>query len=162
MQFTLGHPLLGAFRRLIPTQRITNCSIRLYSSLPSTVCTSCGAPLPTRLPACPTCSHIERPIHKLDYYELLETPKSPNPFIVNESQLKNSFRRMQRYVHPDLWASQGEVRYTKYVCAFVLTPLFRVRFKSPATYPGLLTRLTALFYNPCRGSVISSRNIVST
>jgi molecular chaperone HscB len=52
----------------------------------------------------------------MDYYELLETPKSPNPFIINESQLKNTFRRMQRYIHPDLWASQGEVRYTKEVC----------------------------------------------
>ena len=167
MQFTLGHHHqaflgVGAFRRLIPTQRITNRSIRLYSSLPSTVCTSCGAPLPTRLPACPKCSHIERPIHKFDYYELLETPKSPNPFIINESQLKNSFRRMQRYVHPDLWASQGEVRCAEYDFAFVLNPLFRERFKSPATYPGLLTRLTALFYNPCRGSVTSSHNIAST
>ena len=86
---------------------------RLYSSLPSPVCTSCTAPLPTRLPACPKCFHIERPINKYDYYELLETPKSPNPFVINEGQLKNNFRRMQRYVHPDLWASQGVVRYTK-------------------------------------------------
>jgi len=113
MQLSLGHhhhAFLGAFRRLIPTQRVTNRSIRLFSSSPSTVCTSCGVPLPTRLPACPKCSHIERPINinKFDYYELLETPKSPNPFIIDENQLKNTFRRMQRYVHPDLWASQGE------------------------------------------------------
>ncbi|KAH9954424.1 hypothetical protein BC827DRAFT_1096818, partial [Russula dissimulans] len=71
-------------------------------------CTSCGASLPTRLPACPKCFHIERPLHKYDYYELLETPKRPNPFVINESQLKNNFRRLQRYVHPDLWTSQGE------------------------------------------------------
>jgi molecular chaperone HscB len=73
---------------------------------------SCGAPLPTRLPACPKCSHIElsRPGSKYDYYDLLETPKTPNPFVVNESRLKNNFRRVQRYVHPDVWATQGEVR----------------------------------------------------
>ncbi len=119
MQFSLGHHrhgllgALGAHRRLVSTQRTTNRSIRLYSSSPDPACTSCGAPLPTRLPACPKCSHIERPINKFDYYELLETPKSPNPFIINEGQLKNSFRRVQRYVHPDLWASQGEVRHNK-------------------------------------------------
>ncbi|KAI0308200.1 hypothetical protein B0F90DRAFT_1680936 [Multifurca ochricompacta] len=82
------------------------------SSSPTPVCPSCAAPLPTTLPACPKCFHIERPTQnkKYDYYELLETPKSPNPFIVDESRLKNNFRRMQRYVHPDLWASQGEVK----------------------------------------------------
>ncbi|KAH8994364.1 hypothetical protein EDB86DRAFT_2829861 [Lactarius hatsudake] len=37
-----------------------------------------------------------------------QTPKSPNPFVVNESRLKNNFRRVQRYVHPDLWATQGK------------------------------------------------------
>jgi molecular chaperone HscB len=62
------------------------------------------------LPACPKCSHIElsRPGSKYDYYDLLETPKTPNPFVVNESRLKNNFRRVQRYVHPDVWATQGE------------------------------------------------------
>ncbi|KAH9044491.1 hypothetical protein EDB85DRAFT_2191405, partial [Lactarius pseudohatsudake] len=35
-----------------------------------------------------------------------------NPFIVNESRLKNNFRRVQRCVHPDLWATQGKARNT--------------------------------------------------
>ncbi|KAH9982894.1 Co-chaperone Hsc20 [Lactifluus volemus] len=90
--------------RLILTRRPTT---RSYSSS-SLLCSSCRAPLPTRLPACPNCFHIERPVNKYDYYELLETPKSPNPFIINENRLKDNFRRMQRYVHPDLWAAQGE------------------------------------------------------
>jgi molecular chaperone HscB len=113
MQFSPGrhqYGLLGAYRRLVSTQRIPTSPIRAYSSSHPVACTSCGAPLPTRLPACPKCSHIERPTNKLDYYELLEMPKGPNPFIINESQLKNTFRRMQRYIHPDLWASQGKVR----------------------------------------------------
>lgn len=120
MQSSLGrhqYGLLGAYRTLVSTQRIPHSPIRAYSSSHPAACTSCGAPLPTRLPACPKCSHIERPANKLDYYELLEMPKSPNPFIINESQLKNTFRRMQRYIHPDLWASQGKVRYTKDVYA---------------------------------------------
>jgi hypothetical protein len=116
MQFALGrhqYGLFGPYRRLVSTRRILNGPIRAYSYSPSAVCSSCGAPLPTPLPACPKCSHIERPTNKFDYYELLETPKSPNPFIINESQLKNTFRRVQRLVHPDLWTSQGEVRYAK-------------------------------------------------
>jgi molecular chaperone HscB len=101
--------------RLILTRRPTT---RSYSSS-SLVCSSCRAPLPTRLPACPNCFHIERPVNKYDYYELLETPKSPNPFIINENRLKDNFRRMQRYVHPDLWAAQGEVRNIKYFLPLV-------------------------------------------
>src|SRR5580692_13162767 len=87
------HALLSAHRRLVSAQRVTKLSARVHSSspLPSAVCTSCAAPLPTRLPACPKCFHIERPVNKYDYYELLETPKSPNPFDINESQLKNNF-----------------------------------------------------------------------
>ncbi|KAI0296206.1 hypothetical protein BC826DRAFT_1005881 [Russula brevipes] len=81
---------------LAARQRVTRPAPRLYSSLPSPVCPSCGAPLPTRLPACPKCFHIERPVDH------------PNPFIINESQLKNNFRRMQRYVHPDLWTSRAK------------------------------------------------------
>jgi hypothetical protein len=95
-------------------QPLLRASIRLYSSSPSPLCASCAAPLPTLLPACPKCFKIERPIKKYDYYELLETSKSPNPFVINEGQLKNNFRRIQRYVHPDLWASQGEVLHLKY------------------------------------------------
>ena len=93
---------------------LQRASFRLYSSLPSLHCASCAAPLPTRLPACPKCFQIETPIKKYDYYELLETPNTPNPFVINESQLKNNFRRIQRYVHPDLWTSQGKVRRAMY------------------------------------------------
>ncbi|KAI9460577.1 hypothetical protein BJY52DRAFT_1118084 [Lactarius psammicola] len=103
--------VLCACPRLALTQRFRAyfSSSPLLSSHPTT-CPSCSAPLPTRLPACPKCFHIERsrPGNKYDYYDLLETPKSPNPFIVNESRLKNNFRRVQRYVHPDVWATQGQ------------------------------------------------------
>ncbi|KAI9444784.1 hypothetical protein H4582DRAFT_846228 [Lactarius indigo] len=95
-----------AIPRLALTQRYFSSSPHL-SSHPTT-CPSCGAPLPTRLPACPKCFHIEHSRPEYDYYDLLETPKSPNPFVVNESRLKNNFRRVQRYVHPDLWATQGK------------------------------------------------------
>jgi len=105
------HAVLCACPRLPLTQRFR----AYFSSSPflsprPTVCPSCGAPLPTRLLACPKCFHIEhsRPGNTYDYYDILETPKSPNPFVVNESRLKNNFRRVQRHVHPDVWAVQGE------------------------------------------------------
>ena len=141
MQFSLRrhqHGLLSAYRRLVSTQQISNRFIRPYSSSPYSVCASCGAPLPTRLPACPKCSHIERPTNKLDYYELLETPKSPNPFIVNESQLKNTFRRMQRYVHPDLWASQGEVCHTKGCLPFRVDVVLQAKTQIARDLSGLV------------------------
>ncbi|KAH8988352.1 hypothetical protein EDB92DRAFT_2090061 [Lactarius akahatsu] len=99
----------AAIPRLALTQRFRTYfpSPPLLSPHP-TICPSCGAPLPTRLPACPKCFHIEHSRPGYDYYDLLETPKSPNPFVVNESRLKNNFRRVQRYVHPDLWATQGK------------------------------------------------------
>ncbi|KAF8274098.1 hypothetical protein EI94DRAFT_1562819 [Lactarius quietus] len=102
------HLILSACPKLPLTHAHISSSSPL-SSYP-TNCPSCGATLPTRLPACPKCFHIElsRPGNKYDYYDLLETPKIPNPFVVNESRLKNNFRRVQRYVHPDVWAVQGE------------------------------------------------------
>ena len=105
--------LLSLSSRLYRPFLLQRAPIRLYSSSPSPLCASCATPLPTRLPACPKCFQIERPIKTYDYYELLETPKTPNPFVINEGQLKNNFRRIQRYVHPDLWAFQGEVRHAK-------------------------------------------------
>ncbi|KAI0275063.1 hypothetical protein BC834DRAFT_28123 [Gloeopeniophorella convolvens] len=116
MQSSLARVVLRAHRPLLATSRTTlvpgatYIPSRLYSASlsPPTTCPSCGAPLPTRLPACPKCFHIERPGNKYDFYELLNAPKSPNPFIVDEGQLKDSFRHAQRFVHPDLWATHGE------------------------------------------------------
>ena len=103
------HLVLSACPKLTPFRAFLSSSP--LSSPHPTNCPSCSAPLPTRLPACPKCFHIElsRPGGKYDYYDLLETPKTPNPFVINESQLKNNFRRVQRYVHPDVWTTQGEV-----------------------------------------------------
>jgi molecular chaperone HscB len=123
MQLSLALRLRN--RHLIPLARTQRFRAH-YSSSPLssphlTNCTSCGAPLPTRLPACPNCFHIElSPENKYDYYDLLETPKSPNPFVVNESRLKNNFRRVQRYVHPDVWAAQGEVHNTTNYFSYLL------------------------------------------
>ncbi|KAI0068190.1 hypothetical protein BV25DRAFT_1782010, partial [Artomyces pyxidatus] len=72
------------------------------------VCPSCGSPLPTPLPACPKCFHIERMPNEQDFYQILDTPTAPNPFIVDPASLKNSFRNIQRYIHPDVWTPQGE------------------------------------------------------
>ena len=126
---------------------LQRASIRLYSSSPSPshLCAFCAAPLPTRLPACPKCFQIERPIKTYDYYELLETPKSPNPFVINEGQLKNNFRRIQRYVHPDIWASQGEVCHANFF--FFSVPANAIIFQDKALAARDLSGLVNEAYN---------------
>ena len=107
------HAVLCACPSLTRFRAAYSSSSPLLSPHP-TICPSCSAPLPTPLLACPKCFHIEHSSsgNRHDYYDLLEMPKSPNPFVVNESRLKNNFRRVQRYVHPDIWATQGEVHNT--------------------------------------------------
>ncbi|KAI0322333.1 hypothetical protein OF83DRAFT_1094751 [Amylostereum chailletii] len=78
-------------------------------SLPA-VCPSCNSQLPTRLPACPKCFHIQRIHDDHDYYDILDIPFTPNPFLVDASRLKQHFRNVQRYVHPDIWTPHGEVK----------------------------------------------------
>ncbi|KAA1471477.1 hypothetical protein DENSPDRAFT_819743 [Dentipellis sp. KUC8613] len=82
---------------------------RLYSStaLPS-VCPVCHTPLPTRLPACPKCFHISPIDSSHNFYEILNVPSRPNPFVLNLPSLKASFRQAQRSVHPDVWAVHGQ------------------------------------------------------
>ncbi|THH16895.1 hypothetical protein EW146_g3827 [Bondarzewia mesenterica] len=79
----------------------------LHTPLP-TLCPSCKAPLPTPLPACPRCFYIEclrEP--KPSFYEILDIPSEPNPFVIDTFKLQAKYRNVQRYIHPDTWASQG-------------------------------------------------------
>lgn len=96
--------------------RTSPLALRAYStgSKPrNSACTSCGAPLPTPLPACPKCFHIDTIPPNPSYYELLGLDTDPelNPFIIDAKDLQRKFRNVQRYIHPDVWASQGEVRF---------------------------------------------------
>ncbi|KAI0047835.1 Co-chaperone Hsc20 [Auriscalpium vulgare] len=103
---TLKHPARS--RALLP--RHTSIVVRHNSTaraLP-TVCPSCHSPLPTPLPACPKCFHIEGLVTEHDFYRILDTPSTPNPFKVDPVRLKNSFRNIQRYIHPDIWTPHGE------------------------------------------------------
>lgn len=84
----------------------------VHSRLPSS-CPACGAPLPTRLPACPKCLYIQPISDDHDAYDVLNTPPGTNPFRVDTTQLKRTFHDIQRYVHPDIWAPHGEVRLSQ-------------------------------------------------
>lgn len=106
------HLALGHSRPL-PTSL---CALRAYSTevkSHKSVCTSCGKPLPTPLPACPNCAHIGSIPPNPSYYELLGLDIDPklNPFVIDAKDLQQKFRKVQMYIHPDVWASRGEVRF---------------------------------------------------
>lgn len=111
----LSHIMLSLSARLAyarPATLRTTRAMRLYSHkttiLPAN-CPSCGTPLPTRLPACPKCRFIQRIPDDYDYYDLLRTEKSENPFQLDKAKLRRSFLDVQRYIHPDVWSPHGEV-----------------------------------------------------
>lgn len=90
-------------------------ALRAYSIKPNprkSACISCGNPLPTPLPACPKCFHIESKFPDVSYYEILglDTDPNSNPFLIDAKELQQKFRQVQRFIHPDVWASRGEVR----------------------------------------------------
>jgi molecular chaperone HscB len=72
-------------------------------------CPSCGAPLPTLLPACPKCRFIASIPQEVPRHEVFNLDYS-NPFEVDEGNTKNTFRRLQKVVHPDLWSASDKVR----------------------------------------------------
>ncbi|KAI0094895.1 Co-chaperone Hsc20 [Irpex rosettiformis] len=73
-------------------------------------CPSCGAPLPTNLPACPSCFEIQPLPQDASLYEIMEIPEDVR-FDVDEDLLKRNFRQIQRVIHPDKWSSKGPGAY---------------------------------------------------
>lgn len=71
-------------------------------------CPSCQAPLPTPLPACPKCFYIAQVSPNQTYYQVLDAPYEPNPFLVDLGKLRTQYRNLQWCVHPDIWTARGE------------------------------------------------------
>ncbi|KAI0078874.1 Co-chaperone Hsc20 [Panus rudis PR-1116 ss-1] len=71
-------------------------------------CPSCSYLLPTPLPVCPNCKHIEPVGRDALYHELLGFDYDANPFNVDQSQLRDRFRKAMTVVHPDLWAGRND------------------------------------------------------
>ncbi|CUA77433.1 molecular chaperone HscB [Rhizoctonia solani] len=88
-----------------PQTLVSLTSQRLYSALP-TACSSCGKPLPTRLPICPACSHIAPLPPATTYYELFDLPN--NSYVIDTKDLRNRFLKTQRLTHPDAWSAKPE------------------------------------------------------
>lgn len=42
----------------------------------------------------------------MSYHEMMGTPYEPNPFIVNNAQLKKRLRDLQTVIHPDRWVGK--------------------------------------------------------
>lgn len=71
-------------------------------------CPSCSAPLPTNLPACPSCFTIQPLPQETSFYEILQIPEDVR-FDIDDDLLKRNFRQIQRVIHPDKWSSKGPV-----------------------------------------------------
>lgn len=99
-------------------QSITFCSPRVFrrgihSDLPPSTqkqCPSCSFPLPTPLPICPKCKHIEPVSPEMSYHEMFGFDYEPNPFNIDTSALRQMFRKAITVAHPDKWAGSDEVR----------------------------------------------------
>ncbi|VDB84485.1 unnamed protein product [Peniophora sp. CBMAI 1063] len=107
----LAHSRSAALRAARHTTMLPTRSARSYATRPivlPTTCPSCGTPLPTRLPACPKCRYIQRIPDDYDYYDLLRTEKSANPFQLDRGKLRRNFLELQRYIHPDVWSPYGD------------------------------------------------------
>lgn len=96
-----AYPVLAVPRRYLQTNSSTSPS-------PPT-CPACSNPLPTALPICPKCLYISNIPKSMSYHEMLGASYTPNPFIVDPSQLKSKFRQVQSVVHPDRWAGRSKV-----------------------------------------------------
>ncbi|OBZ80008.1 Iron-sulfur cluster co-chaperone protein HscB, mitochondrial [Grifola frondosa] len=70
-------------------------------------CPACSAVLPTPLPVCPSCAYIAKLPKSMTYYDMLDVPYEPNPFVVDTARLKARFRSAQAIVHPDRWVGKS-------------------------------------------------------
>ncbi|KAI0348061.1 Co-chaperone Hsc20 [Trametopsis cervina] len=100
----LRQPHLSPSTRPIPAVIRRNFSDDVSQSTKK--CSSCGAPLPTNLPACPSCFTITPLDAKMSYYEIMDIPDD-KPFSIDTAALKKNFRHVQRVIHPDKWSSKG-------------------------------------------------------
>ncbi|KAG8730339.1 hypothetical protein FRC12_020332 [Ceratobasidium sp. 428] len=93
-------------RSLVRAQRaVLRVPRRTFVSLPTT-CPACSKPLPTRLPICPSCSHISKLPADTPYQALFNLPE--NNFQIDVKDLRNRFLQTQRLMHPDAWSSKPE------------------------------------------------------
>ncbi|KLO14451.1 Co-chaperone Hsc20 [Schizopora paradoxa] len=84
-----------------------NIQARFISSA-SRQCPSCSTTLPTRLPTCPNCFHIEPLQSSVSYFELFDLPSDANAFKIDTRDLRSRFLRAQRLCHPDVWSGKGK------------------------------------------------------
>ena len=95
------------FRRRLPRRLPTR--IQWLTTSTRKTCPSCSSPLPTALPACPSCNYIAPLPPQVSHHELFQLPTSPNPFKIDTANLKRRFLEAQRVCHPDAWSGKGSV-----------------------------------------------------
>ncbi|CAA7265797.1 unnamed protein product [Cyclocybe aegerita] len=107
LRLPIRPPHLRAVHVRLPRPSLLHIA-RFASTTPiPRLCPSCSQPLPTSLPACPSCSSISPLPPKITHHDLFGLPYEPNPFVVDLSTLKKRFREAQAACHPDAWASKS-------------------------------------------------------
>ena len=99
----------------VPFIRLTRRSHSSPISRPR-LCPSCASPLPSALPVCSNCSYITPIPESMTYHEMLGASYDPNPFVLDVSELKSQFRKVQAVVHPDRWVARPQVSHSRYIC----------------------------------------------
>lgn len=119
-----NHAHLSSIRQAIPRRSYQTGATLISLSVPARrnhssstsrpkLCPSCASPLSSALPVCTNCSYIAPIPESMTYHEMLGASYDPNPFVLDVSELKNQFRRVQAVVHPDRWVAKPQVSYSR-------------------------------------------------
>ncbi|KAF9270216.1 Co-chaperone Hsc20 [Marasmius fiardii PR-910] len=132
--------------RRVPIPRYCAQSFSLSKPSYSKICPNCSRPLPSALPACTKCWHINPIDPETRPHAVLDIPYSPNPFEIDEGMLKRNFRQSQAACHPDAWSSKGPDKHStaEQLSAAInnayqtlLNPLSRIEYLLAANMHGL-------------------------
>src|SRR5271154_5391477 len=93
--------------RLLCRSSQLHLPICFYHLGSSKSCPNCSQLLSTPLPACLKCAYISNIPPNFSYHDMFGLPSKPNPFCIDNAQLKGHFRQAQSTCHPDTWTSKG-------------------------------------------------------
>jgi hypothetical protein len=93
------------------------------------ICPSCSTSLPTALPTCPNCFHIEPLPPATSHFDVFGIKEPEGLFSSDLTDLRKRFLQAQRICHPDTWSRKGEVRdpLTAYPLLLMISPCCKER-----------------------------------
>ncbi|XP_072002730.1 iron-sulfur cluster co-chaperone protein HscB [Engystomops pustulosus] len=82
------------------------CPVRhLCTAAGSTMCWSCQEVVSSSELFCPSCSSIQPPDRRKDFYQLLDCERS---FNIDIQELQRKYRNLQRLLHPDYFSQKSQ------------------------------------------------------